>query len=35
MQAQYILGVLDFTPSFTPGIYNEGDGKDLGHIIRI
>ena len=21
-------------PSFTPGIYEQGDGKDLGHIIE-
>ena len=25
---------LKFTPSFAPGIYNEGDGKDLGHILE-
>ena len=23
-----------FTPSFTPGLYDEGDGKDLGHVIE-
>ena len=23
-----------FTPSFTPGLYSEGDGKDLGHILE-
>ena len=23
-----------FTPSFTPGIYYEGDGKDLGHALE-
>ena len=34
VQAQYKLGVLNFTPSFTPGLYFEGDGKDLGHIIE-
>ena len=34
VQAQYKLGVLNFTPSFTPGIYHEGDGKDLGHLIE-
>ena len=34
VQAQYILGTLNFTPSFTPGIYHEGDGKDLGHVIE-
>jgi hypothetical protein len=23
-----------FTPSFAPGLYSEGDGKDLGHILE-
>ena len=27
-------GGLSFTPSFTPGLYHEGDGKDLGHVIE-
>ena len=31
IQAQYKIGKINFVPSFTPGIYNEGDGKDLGH----
>jgi hypothetical protein len=34
VQADYDLGLLKLTPSFTPGIYNQGDGKDLGHIIE-
>ena len=34
VQAQYKLGVLNFTPSFTPGLYYEGDGKDLGHLLE-
>ena len=34
VQAQYKLGPLNLTPSFTPGIYHEGDGKDLGHILE-
>jgi len=34
VQAQYKLGALNFTPSFTPGLYHEGDGKDLGHLIE-
>ena len=34
VQAQYKLGVLNLTPSFTPGLYYEGDGKDLGHLIE-
>ena len=28
------MGELIFTPSFAPGIYFEGDGKDLGHILE-
>ena len=31
VQAQYSIGKINFTPSFTPGVYFEGDGKDLGH----
>ena len=34
IQAQYKLGALNITPSFTPGLYFEGDGKDLGHLIE-
>ena len=34
IQAQYKMGALNFTPSFTPGLYHEGDGKDLGHVIE-
>ena len=34
IQVQYKIGKIDFTPSFTPGLYSEGDGKDLGHIIE-
>ena len=34
VQAQYKIGALNFTPSFTPGLYHEGDGKDLGHVIE-
>tara|TARA_X000000368_G_scaffold258587_1_gene204420 strand:- start:197 stop:709 length:513 start_codon:yes stop_codon:yes gene_type:complete len=34
VQAQYKIGNLNFTPSFTPGLYHEGDGKDLGHILE-
>jgi lipid A 3-O-deacylase len=25
---------LIFTPSFSPGVYHEGDGKDLGHALE-
>ncbi len=34
VQAQYKVGVLNITPSFTPGLYHEGDGKDLGHMLE-
>ncbi len=25
---------MSFTPSFAPGLYHEGDGKDLGHVLE-
>jgi len=34
VQAQYKIGILKITPSFTPGLYHEGDGKDLGHMLE-
>jgi len=34
IQAQYKLGKINFTPSFAPGLYSKGDGKDLGHILE-
>ena len=34
IQAQYKLGILNITPSFTPGLYHEGDGEDLGHMLE-
>ena len=34
VQAQYKIGILKITPSFTPGLYFEGDGKDLGHLLE-
>ena len=34
VEAQYKIGSFNFTPSFTPGLYHEGDGKDLGHLIE-
>jgi len=34
IQAQYTIGKIDITPSFTPGLYNKGGGKDLGHIVQ-
>ena len=30
VQAEYKIGKLNLTPSFSPGIYTVGDGKDLG-----
>ena len=34
VQGQYKIGNLNFNPSFAPGYYNEGDGKDLGHALE-
>ena len=34
VQAQYKIGSLNFTPSFAPGYYNQGNGKDLGHALE-
>ena len=34
VEAQYKIGSLNFNPSFTPGLYHEGDGKDLGHVLE-
>ena len=34
VQAEYELGFLTITPSFAPGYYNEGSGKDLGFPIE-
>ena len=34
VQAQYKIGNLNLTPSFTPGLYNQGNGKDLGHVLE-
>ena len=31
IQAEYELGSLKITPSFTPGYYHYGNGKDLGY----
>ena len=28
------MGPFDFTPSFAPGLYRQGDGKDLGHVLE-
>ena len=34
VQAQYKVGNINLTPSFTPGLYGAGNGKDLGHIVE-
>ena len=34
VQAMYKIGNINITPSFTPGVYNQGDGKDLGHLVE-
>ena len=33
-QTEYNFGRLRITPSFAPGYYNSGDGKDLGHALE-
>ena len=33
-QAEYNLGLFKITPSFAPGFYNSGNGKDLGSILE-
>ena len=33
-QAEYNLGMFTITPSFAPGYYNSGDGKDLGSVLE-
>ena len=34
VEAKYKIGFFNITPSFTPGLYHEGDGKDLGHMLE-
>ena len=34
VEAQYKIGSLNFNPSFAPGLYHEGNGKDLGHVVE-
>ena len=31
VQSEFDLGFMSITPSFAPGYYNSGNGKDLGH----
>jgi len=33
-QAEYDLGMFTITPSFAPGYYSSGNGKDLGHALE-
>jgi len=33
-QAEYDFGLFTITPSFAPGYYNSGDGKDLGSALE-
>ena len=33
-QAEYDFGIFTITPSFAPGYYSSGDGKDLGHALE-
>ena len=33
-QAEFDLGSFTITPSFAPGYYSSGDGKDLGHVLE-
>ena len=33
-QAEYDLGLITITPSFAPGYYNSGNGKDLGSALE-
>ena len=33
-QAEFDLGLFTFTPSFAPGYYNSGNGKDLGSALE-
>ena len=34
IETNYSVGRLNITPSFTPGLYHEGEGKDLGHPVE-
>ena len=33
-QTEFDAGLFTITPSFAPGYYNSGDGKDLGHVLE-
>ena len=34
VQSNFNAGLINITPSFTPGLYSEGNGKDLGHLVE-
>ena len=34
VEGQYGIGKLKILPSFTPGYYEKGNGKDLGHALE-
>ncbi len=34
IEGQYSIGPMKITPSFTPGYYEKGNGKDLGDILE-
>ena len=34
IKADYKIGNFVISPSFAPGYYDEGDGKDLGHAVE-
>ena len=34
VEAKYSLGPLKIIPSFAPGYYEKGDGKDLGDVLE-
>ena len=34
IEGQYGIGALKILPSFTPGYYEKGDGKDLGDVLE-
>jgi|TARA_B110000967_G_scaffold156735_1_gene161787 lipid A 3-O-deacylase len=34
VQANYKIGKVNLSPSFTPGLYSKGNGKDLGHVLE-
>ena len=34
VEGQYSIGPMNISPSFTPGYYEKGDGKDLGSVLE-